>query len=75
MKPTDRHWYANAGRKFHAESDDWIRSGLGVCGASIRRPGFTLLDDGAFRQAVAHQGRDPEASLCKRCLRLVRAAD
>ena len=64
-------WYRNAGRgdnpgrkvnlnpnrpRFHKAREDWIRSGLAVCGADIRRAGFV-------------QVRGIPSHACQRCLR------
>lgn len=70
--PTDRTWYRNAKGKLHAASQNWIRTGLGECGANIRRPGWTVTDDAAFRQCVTAAGREPEHNMCRHCLRAVR---
>ncbi len=41
MPTVGRSWYRTAPSKiFHAAADDWIRSGLAVCGRSIRNPGY-----------------------------------
>jgi hypothetical protein len=69
MSPNGSIWCANAGRKYHALSPDWGRSGLGLCGRSIARPSYTFTYDAAFVQAFRAGGRDPEQSMCRDCVR------
>ena len=62
-------YYRNVRGKYHRDREDWVQSGRAVCGADIRRPAFTLTDDGAFRQACEHSGVDFDKQVCKHCRR------
>lgn len=54
-----RRWYRKFVGKYHGASDDWVSSGLAVCGAKIENPSF-----------VAAGEKDvPKKMICKRCVR------
>jgi hypothetical protein len=59
------HWYRNGTRgAFHCEARNWVRSGLAVCGAAIKNPGYTVTSP------VPGQTK-----LCQRCLKAVQEND
>jgi hypothetical protein len=59
-------WYRNAGRtRYHLARTDYIRSGKGVCGATIPKPGFTARDSAEIGRA----GQRP----CDHCLKALGA--
>lgn len=59
--------YRNAGPgAYHVAGDDWLRTGIAVCGQSIATPGFTASTRGSvadLRAAVELTGR----RLCGHC--------
>jgi hypothetical protein len=48
-------WYRNYSGRYHRASDEWVRTGLAICGADISRPAFVA-------------GANPLRPRCKRCV-------
>lgn len=58
------------GRVYHVAADNWITSGLAVCGASIASPAFTTARHSTFAELVADVGR-ARKRVCDHCTNLL----